>query len=64
MPVMNGLEFVSKVRSEGSTTPIIMVTTEAQKNDVVLALKTGVNDYISKPFIPSVLQEKISRFLV
>jgi two-component system chemotaxis response regulator CheY len=63
MPVMNGLEFVKKLRLEGSITPIVMVTTEAQKSDVVLALKTGANDYITKPFTPNILKDKIDRFL-
>lgn len=63
MPIMNGLEFVSKLRASGSTTPIIMITTEANKAEVITALKAGANDYISKPFAPEALKEKISRFL-
>lgn len=59
MPVMNGLELVQNVRGLGITTPIIMITTEGRKNEVVIALKAGVNDYIVKPFTPDVLKEKL-----
>jgi len=60
MPNMNGLEFVKKVRAEDQDTPIIMVTTEGGKKEVITALKAGVNNYIVKPFTPQVLKEKLS----
>lgn len=61
MPNMNGLELVKKVRSEGNhkTTPIIMITTEGGKGEVITALKAGVNNYIVKPFNAQVLKEKL-----
>ncbi len=59
MPNMNGLEFVKKVRSIDKKTPIIMVTTEGGKKEVITALKAGVNNYIVKPFTPQVLKEKL-----
>ncbi len=59
MPNMNGLEFVKKVRSVDKKTPIIMVTTEGGKKEVITALKAGVNNYIVKPFTPQVLKEKL-----
>ncbi len=61
MPVMDGLTFVKKVRSDSKfdDVPIIMVTTEAAKEDIITALKAGVNNYIVKPFTPQVLKEKI-----
>ncbi|MFW5989794.1 MAG: response regulator, partial [Campylobacterales bacterium] len=54
MPEMNGLELVKKVRSEQryKDVPIIMVTTEGGKAEVITALKAGVNNYIVKPFTP------------
>ena len=65
MPNMNGLELVKKVRSEGThqKTPIIMITTEGGKSEVITALKAGVNNYIVKPFNAKVLKEKLDGVL-
>ncbi len=65
MPNMNGLELVKKVRSEGShtKTPIIMITTEGGKGEVITALKSGVNNYIVKPFSAEILKEKLDAVL-
>ena len=62
MPEMNGLELVKKVRADErfKDTPIIMVTTEGGKTEVITALKAGVNNYIVKPFTPQVLKEKLA----
>jgi len=61
MPEMNGLELVIKVRADArfKDLPIIMVTTEGGKAEVITALKAGVNNYIVKPFTPAVLKEKL-----
>jgi len=61
MPNMNGLELVKKIRAEEryKDMPIIMVTTEGGKKEVIIALKAGVNNYIVKPFTPQVLKEKL-----
>ncbi len=65
MPEMNGLELVQKVRAEEKYVdmPIIMVTTEGGKTEVITALKAGVNNYIVKPFTPQVLKEKLEDVL-
>jgi two-component system chemotaxis response regulator CheY len=65
MPEMNGLELVRKVRADGryDAMPIIMVTTEGGKAEVITALKAGVNNYIVKPFTPQVLKEKLEDVL-
>jgi two-component system chemotaxis response regulator CheY len=65
MPEMNGLELVKKVRAEQKYVglPIIMVTTEGGKTEVITALKAGVNNYIVKPFTPDVLKEKLEAVL-
>lgn len=62
MPEMNGLELVKKVRADSRFVdlPIIMVTTEGGKAEVITALKAGVNNYIVKPFTPQVLKEKLA----
>ncbi len=65
MPNMNGLDLVKKVRSEGAhqKTPIIMITTEGGKSEVITALKAGVNNYIVKPFNADILKEKLDGVL-
>lgn len=64
MPNMSGLEFVTKVR-EGSyrELPILMVTTRSIKEDIIEAMKAGVNSYIVKPFTPQTLKEKMDQIL-
>ena len=61
MANMNGLELVKRVRKEGDhqSTPIIMITTEGGKGEVITALKAGVNNYIVKPFNAEILKEKL-----
>jgi len=65
MPNMNGLDLVKKTRSEGNhtKTPIIMITTEGGKGEVITALKAGVNNYIVKPFNAEILKEKLDGVL-
>lgn len=65
MPEMNGLDLVKKVRGDArfADIPIIMVTTEGGKAEVITALKAGVNNYIVKPFTPQVLKEKLEAVL-
>ena len=63
MPEMDGLEFVGAVRSSDANIPILMVTTNAAKEDIVSALQAGVNNYVVKPFTPDTLKEKIESLL-
>ena len=65
MPNMNGLELVKHIRKEGehTKTPIIMITTEGGKTEVITALKAGVNNYIVKPFNATILKEKLDGVL-
>jgi two-component system, chemotaxis family, chemotaxis protein CheY len=65
MPEMDGLTFVSQIRSmdEFKDMPILMVTTRSVKDDIIEAMKAGVNNYIVKPFTPETLGEKIGQVL-
>ncbi|MGC8768371.1 response regulator [Calditerrivibrio sp.] len=65
MPEMDGLTFVKSIRAkpEYKELPILMVTTEAAKEDILTALRSGVNNYIVKPFTPETLQEKVFKLL-
>jgi two-component system chemotaxis response regulator CheY len=59
MPNMDGLAFVKEYRAKGGKSPIIMVTTEAEKTRVIEALRAGVNNYAVKPFTPEALADRI-----
>ncbi len=59
MPVMDGITFVKSYRGAKKTTPIIMVTTEAEKTRVIEAIQAGVNNYAVKPFTPESLSKII-----
>ena len=65
MPEMDGLEFIKtlKASNEFKDVPILMVTTEAAKEDILEALRHGVNNYIVKPFTPDTLKEKVFKLL-
>jgi two-component system chemotaxis response regulator CheY len=63
MPNMDGLTLVQNVRKNDKNTPIIMVTTEAEKPRIIEAIKAGVNNYVVKPFTPDALKEKIEETL-
>lgn len=65
MPVMDGMEFVSKLRqTDGyADIPVIMVTTESEYSQQELARKTGVNDFITKPFTADQLKVKIAEYV-
>ena len=54
MPEMNGEQFVKKLREDPKykETPILMITTRGMKDDVITAVKMGVNGYGVKPFTP------------
>ena len=61
MPNMSGLELLQEIRRNGQTQkiPVLMVTAEGLKENVMEAVKAGVNNYVVKPFTAEVLQEKI-----
>ena len=63
MPNMSGIDAVIKLRADGVTTPIVMVTTEAEKDKVLIAIKSGANDYLIKPFNPKDITAKLEKFL-
>ncbi len=66
MPGVNGLQFVKKIRSMAKyeKTPIIMVTSEAAKYNVMEAIDAGATNYIVKPIRGDVLWSKLSKYAV
>jgi two-component system chemotaxis response regulator CheY len=63
MPNKNGLELVQGIRALDRQTPIIMITTEAEKSRVVSAIQAGCNDYLVKPFTADTLRDKLAKFV-
>jgi two-component system chemotaxis response regulator CheY len=63
MPNKSGLEVIQEIRAAGSKVPIIMVTTEGEKANVLQAIQAGVSDYLTKPFEAADLAAKIDKFV-
>ncbi|MBI5886834.1 MAG: chemotaxis response regulator CheY [Deltaproteobacteria bacterium] len=65
MPNMSGLELLTAIRKDPAllSTPVLMVTAEAAKENVISAVQAGVNNYIVKPFTAAVLKERIDLIL-
>ena len=65
MPNMNGFEFLKAVRADESLKhiPVLMVTAEARKEDIVLAAQSGASGYIVKPFTKATLEEKVQKIV-
>lgn len=63
MPVMQGIELLRAVRgdTELKTIPFLMVTAEAQKENLIEAVQAGVSNYVVKPFTAEVLQGKLEK---
>ncbi|HVN95664.1 MAG TPA: response regulator [Syntrophorhabdaceae bacterium] len=63
MPEMTGIEFLKACKSDEAIKkiPFIMVTAEAQKDNIMEAIKSGVDNYIVKPFTPDKLREAIDK---
>ncbi|WP_150912859.1 chemotaxis response regulator CheY [Marinobacter halotolerans] len=63
MPGMSGLDLLKEVRADDDlkTLPVLMVTAEAKRDQIVAAAQAGVNGYVVKPFTAAVLKEKIEK---
>ena len=61
MPNMNGIDLLKAIKADPkiSSVPVIVVTSEAEKEYIVEAVKSGAANYIVKPFSPETLYEKI-----
>lgn len=64
MPNMLGIDAVKAIRDSGNTTPILMVTTEGEKTNVVKAIQAGANNYLVKPFNAEDLREKFEQLVL
>ncbi|TDM08984.1 MAG: chemotaxis protein CheY [Ideonella sp. MAG2] len=65
MPNMNGFELLKAIKAEDSLKhlPVLMVTAEARKEDIVLAAQIGAAGYIVKPFTKATLEEKVTKIM-
>jgi two-component system chemotaxis response regulator CheY len=63
MPVMMGIDLLRSIRADEALKhiPVLMVTAEAQKENLMEAIKAGVSNYIVKPFTAETMQEKINK---
>ena len=65
MPNMTGLEFLKAVRANEKTksTPFLMVTSDAMKENIIEAIQAGVSNYIAKPFSPQTFGEVLAKIV-
>ena len=65
MPNMNGFELLKAIKADEALKhiPVLMVTAEARKEDIVMAAQSGAADYIVKPFTKATLEEKVQKIM-
>lgn len=65
MPNMNGFELLAQIRADEGLKhlPVLMITAEARKEDIVMAAQTGASGYIVKPFTKATLEEKVAKIM-
>jgi two-component system chemotaxis response regulator CheY len=65
MPNMNGFDLLKALKADNSLKhiPVLMVTAEARKEDILLAAQSGAAGYIVKPFTKATLEEKVTKIM-
>ncbi len=65
MPNMNGFELLRQIRADPQLKglPVLLVTAEARKEDIVTAAQAGASGYIVKPFTKATLEEKLNKII-
>ncbi len=63
MPVMTGIELLKAIRADATlkNLPVLMITAEAKKENIVEAAQSGASGYIVKPFTAATLEEKLNK---
>ncbi|SFU20158.1 two-component system, chemotaxis family, response regulator CheY [Kosakonia arachidis] len=63
MPNMDGLQLLTEIRNSPtwSTMPVLMVTAEAKKENIIAAAQAGASGYVVKPFTAAILEEKLNK---
>lgn len=63
MPNMNGLELVKGIRASSSNVPVVMISSEGSESFVQQAMDSGANAYITKPFTPESIKQRLETIL-
>jgi two-component system, chemotaxis family, chemotaxis protein CheY len=65
MPNMDGLAMLKEIRADASLThlPVLMVTAESKKENIIAAAQAGASGYVVKPFTAATLDEKLNKIL-
>jgi len=63
LPLMDGFEVCKKIRKEGITSPVMMLTVKDEEVDKVLGLELGADDYVTKPFSVKELSARVKALL-
>ena len=65
MPIMSGIDLLKAVRADPNLRhlPVLMITAEARKDDIVLAVQNGAAGYLVKPFTKEALEERVKKAL-
>ncbi len=65
MPNMNGFELLHSIRTDAAlkALPVLLVTAEAKKEDIITAAQAGASGYIVKPFTKATLEEKLNKII-
>lgn len=63
LPKMNGFEVCKRLRDQGRSTPVIIITAREAEKDKILGLDLGADDYITKPFLPQELLLRLAAVL-
>ena len=63
MPNLDGLEMLKEIRQDNALKdlPVLMVTAEAKKENIIAAAQAGANGYVVKPFTAATLEEKLNK---
>ena len=63
MPNMDGLAMLKEIRADAALAklPVLMVTAEAKKENIIAAAKAGASGYVVKPFTAAILEEKLNK---
>lgn len=63
MPNLDGLEMLKRIRSDEKTKalPVLMVTAEAKKENIIAAAQAGASGYVVKPFTAATLEDKLNK---
>ena len=63
MPNMDGLQLLNEIRKDDrfKTMPVLMVTAEAKKENIIAAAQAGASGYVVKPFTAAILEDKLNK---